>query len=167
MKKLVLFGMFCFALLSSNESKAQVSGSVTAGLLKFSDIDPMFGWNLAGKYNVNDDIRVGLNLGRYTVSFFEDAKFFIMTITGLFEYSFSEEKISPYAGIDLGLYRSGISGGSVTLSSTSFGFAPAAGLNFGINDNLSLNANAKYNVILFEGESDSAFGLNAGVVYKF
>jgi hypothetical protein len=167
MKKLVVFAMFCFALLSSNESKAQVSGSVTAGFLKFSDADPMFGWNLAGKYNINDDIRVGLNVGRYSVDFIGDAKYFIMPITGLFEYSFSQEKISPYAGIDLGLYRSGVSGGSTTISSTSFGFAPAAGLNYGINEKLSLNANAKYNVILFEGDSGSAFGLNAGVVYNF
>jgi len=156
MKKIITtFGAVLFAyLLFNNEAKAQVSVGANIGMFKFFDFVPQLGFNLNGKYSINDKIRVGANLGYY----FNDG-FITMPITGLFEYSFSDNDFSPYAGADIGIYRFAGSG--------LFGLAPVVGLNYNLSDNLLLNSNLKYHYIMSEGGSLSAFGVNAGVSYKF
>ena len=90
-----------------------------------------------------------------------------MPITALFEYSFSDNDFSPYAGADIGIYRFGFSGGGESSANGYFGLAPVVGFNYNLSDKLLLNANLKYHYIMTEGESTSAFGVNAGVCYKF
>ena len=73
MKKLMtIFGAVLFAsLLFSNEAKAQVSVGANLGMFKsFTEgSDAQLGFNLNGKYSINDKIRVGGNLGYYFKSY--------------------------------------------------------------------------------------------------
>ena len=174
MKKLMtIFGAVLFAsLLFSNEAKAKVSVGANLGMFKsFTEgSDAQLGFNLNGKYSINDKIRVGGNLGYYFKSydfFGSKLRSFTMPITALFEYSFSDNDFSPYAGADIGIYRFGFSGGGESSANGYFGLAPVVGFNYNLSDKLLLNANLKYHYIMTEGESTSAFGVNAGVCYKF
>jgi hypothetical protein len=172
MKKVItIFGAVLFAsLLFTNEAKAQVSVGANLGMFKsFTEgSDAQLGFNLYGKYSINDKIRVGGNLGYYFKSydfFGSKLRSFTMPITALFEYSFSDNDFSPYAGADIGIYRFGLSGGGGDV--LNFGLAPVVGFNYNLSDKLLLNGNLKYHYIMSEGESTSAFGVNAGVCYKF
>lgn len=183
MKKLSLlfFALFCFFSFSAN---AQISGVATLGLQApigdFADGANMgFGINLAGKYMLNDNMAVGLNLG-YNRFGGEDwdfgegdykVSYSMIPITGLFEYHFGGEAIKPYVGADLGLYSFGArvkySGESESDSEMYFGLAPVAGILYDLNENLRLCANIKLHNVFSEGESLSWFGINAGVVIPF
>ncbi len=152
-----------------NSARAQFSLGANLGLFRpnYENAESLFGINLAGKYSVNEKMRAGLNLGYYFKSFEGDGRFFYQPITGLFEYSFSENAFSPYAGVDVGFYRNGFSGDGETFATSALGLAPVAGFNYELSDKLSLNTNLKYHYILTEGESTGVIGVNAGVVVKF
>jgi hypothetical protein len=86
-----------------------------------------------------------------------------MPITGLVEYKLIENKLNPYAGLDLGFYRFGIAG----FSGTYLGLAPTTGINYEIDDKLSINGNFKFHYILSsELSSSSLININAGISYK-
>jgi hypothetical protein len=172
MKKLAtlsLIGLFCMCF---NNTNAQVLSGVNVGMFKpFTEgSKTQFGFSLVGKYNINEKIRVGANLGYYFSS--EDVMgskivAFTRPYTALFEYSFSDNDFSPYAGADIGIYQMGASGGGVTLAKGYLGLAPVAGLNYNLSDKLLLNGNLKFHYILSEGKSTSAIGINVGLAYKF
>jgi len=134
------------------------------------------GGTLTLRYGIGENIRVGANLG-YFVKNEKDADLDIsastswVPITGTFEYSFGGESFSPYAGLDLGLYRLGVSVdadvANVTISDSYFGLAPTLGVMYNLSDNLALNANAKYHYVLAEDEAQSLIGIGAGIVFKF
>ena len=157
------------ACMSVNNTNAQSSIGVNLGLYNSLEegADSQFGFNLAGKLAISDQIRVGANIGYYFKSYEFGGRSFTMPITGLFEYSFNDEDFSPYAGIDLGIYRFGFSYDGNSDSQGYFGLAPVFGFNFSVADNLLLNFNAKYHYIMSEGESTSALGINAGVALTF
>ena len=84
------------------------------------------------------------------------------------EYSFSTEKVSPYVGLDLGIYRSGLSGGGESLWFDSMlNVAPKAGLNIGLSDSYGLNVHAKYHLLKYEDVSTNAISINFGVFKNF
>lgn len=145
---------------------AQFSLVPNIGVLKLKDIDPQFGFHLAGKYTLKENISLGANIGYYFKS--EDGlTLFSMPLTGLFEYSLTSSKFSPYVGADVGLYRIGISGGGETISTSNFGMAPVIGFNYTIAQKISLNSNFKYHYILTDEETTSGIAINAGLVFKF
>ncbi len=134
-----------------------------------------FGLNLSGKYLLNDNMAVGLNLG-YN-GFGTDLKgftFSFMPITGLFEYHINLDQFTPYVGADLGLYnyrykmKGEIMGEKFNNSDSEiyFGFAPTVGALYNINSDIALTANAKYNFVLTEDDPSSFLGINFGIVYK-
>ncbi|NLN95687.1 MAG: porin family protein [Bacteroidales bacterium] len=130
-----------------------------------------FGLNLSGKYLLNDNMAVGLNLG-YN-SFKTDLKgitFSFMPITGLFEYHINLDQFTPFIGADLGLYNYGykikVEDYNNSDSEIYFGFAPTVGALYNINSDIALTANAKYNFVLTEDDPSSFLGINFGIVYK-
>lgn len=183
MKKLSLLFLvlFCFFSFSAN---AQIYGGATLGLQApigdFGDAADMgFGINLTGKYMLNENMAVGLNLG-YNRFGGEDwdlgegdykISYSMIPITGLFEYHFGGDVVKPYLGADLGLYSFGATvkygGESESDSELYIGFAPVAGILYDLNENLKLCANIKFHNVFAEGESLSWFGINAGVVIPF
>jgi outer membrane protein W len=180
MKKLVsVFVAVGCLLVISNQSKAQISAGVTGGALIWAqDGESMTfpGGTLTLRYGISDNIRIGANLGYFFKSETIDdisVSTFWVPITGAIEYSFGGEKFSPYAGLDLGLYRSGVSIDDdelvLSVSSSFFGFAPTLGMMYDLSDNLALNVNAKYHYILpgEEGDPQSLIGIGAGIVLKF
>ncbi len=165
-RSLVLFCLFSMLIAGFNSARAQFSVGVNVGMIKIEDFDALFGLNVSGKYSINDKMSVGLNLGHYFKSE-EGYSIFLQPITGLFEYSFTDNDFSPYAGLDVGFYRFGASFDGESEAESNLGFAPTAGVNYNLSDKLALNANFKYHYILFEGESSGAIGINAGVCFKF
>lgn len=184
MKKLVsLFVVVGCLMVISNQSNAQISAGVTGGALIWSADGESItypGGTLTLRYGISDNLRIGANLGYFfkkESETIEGTTFSSSTswvpITGAIEYSFGGEKFSPYAGLDLGLYRLSASvdveGLDISVSDSYFGFAPTLGMMYNLSDNLALNANAKYHYILpgEEGEAQSLIGIGAGIVLKF
>jgi len=164
--------LFLAAFFISHESNAQVSVGADLGMFKtFTEgSEAQLGFNFNLGYSINDQTRVGVNLGYYMKSYDflgSNLTSFTMPITALFEYSFSDNDFSPYAGAEIGIYRFGVSGLGETIASGYFGLAPNVGVKYKLSDNISINSNIKYHYILSEVESTSAFGINAGVLYNF
>ena len=173
MKRNLLIGAM---LLIFSISQAQINVGATIGpqipMGSFGDsFNVGFGFNAAGKYMLQENMAVGLNLG-YS-RFGTDSDGFsgsMVPITGLFEYHFTSGKFKPYIGADLGLYRYGvkyeISGSTSKDSEIYFGFAPTGGVLYGLNENLSLCANLKLNYVIAEGDGVTWLGLNFGAFFK-
>jgi hypothetical protein len=170
MKK-VLVLIFAFLCIIVFNAQAQIDVGATIGLQiptgSFGDgVKTGFGFNLVGKYNLNSNIALGLNLGDQFFGIKDDGSFSVVPITGLFEYHFGTGKLKPYLGADLGLYIETAKEGSFKSTKTYFGFAPVGGILYGINEKLSFCANLKFTDVLSEGESTTWFGINAGIIYK-
>jgi len=163
MKKLFILSLFVGMFQVKNY--AQISGGANLGTM-ISDGEAIFGVTVNGKYELNDKLKVGANLGYFskkTEFFGSSIRYSIMPITGLVEYKLIENKLNPYAGLDLGFYRFGIAG----FSGTYLGLAPTTGINYEIDDKLSINGNFKFHYILSsELSSSSLININAGISYK-
>jgi opacity protein-like surface antigen len=173
MKKTLLIAAM---LLVFGVTQAQIHVGATIGpqfpLGDFGDAAKAgFGLNVAGKYMLNENMAVGLNLGytRFGTGV-EDFSYSMIPVTGLFEYHFGTGNIKPYAGADLGLYSFGvkfkIGDESSSDSKMYFGFAPTVGALYGLSDKLSLCANLKFNCVLSEGDASTWLGLNVGAIIK-
>lgn len=166
MKKILFCFLLLFLVLNSN---AQFSVGANLGGMKIlrAGFDGLlFGGNIVGKYKLNEKINVGINIGYSTKSYYGE-RLFIQPITGLFEYNFSSNKLSPYAGADIGLYRYGYNYSGYTYAESYFGFAFCGGINYSISEKLKLNSNLKFNYIVSSWESIPTLGINIGVLYHF
>ncbi|MDR3706142.1 MAG: porin family protein [Paludibacteraceae bacterium] len=181
MKKLVKFSaiaaMFLFSSLAAN---AQIKVGINAGaqlpMGDFKDLSKTgFGGGLSGKYMLNPNMGVGLNLGYYafdgkdqtaelsTASDTSTAsagktKVTIIPITANFTYYFGEGALKPYAGIDLGASIMKMKNDVFGLDSTTtkFSFAPVIGVQYSFNESLALDLNVKYNCIVGGIEKETA-----------
>jgi len=173
MKKLItIIGLTTTMALFVNNANAQkASLGINLGFYKgtASVSEGLIGPMIQGRYALNDNARLGLNFGYYFKSS-EFSTFAVNPITATFEYLFTTEGFKPYAGLDLGVYRSvvkfkGIISG--TFSASNFGLAPTLGFDYDISDKFGINANFKYNYIMSSLGSSGAISLNAGVYFKF
>lgn len=131
-----------------------------------------FGGTLIGRYAVNDNLRVGLDVGFYShsgkVSSDLSARF--IPINAVLDYSFATEGFQPYVGVGVGLTSTttkvSLLGTSVSTTSTNFNLAPTLGFRYGLSDALDLDFNVKYNIIFGDGDSISLLPIGLGVVYK-
>ena len=174
MKNYIKLFVFAAIMIASTNVNAQISVSANLGLLSntAAESEGTLGLNLEVKYDISDALRVGASAGYYSKS---DELNGIkvssntMPICGLVEYSFSDGKVSPYAGANFGLYKFGERlGGSykyLNVSSGYFGLAPVVGANYSLSDNLAINANAKYHYVITEGEASSLYSINVGVSF--
>lgn len=159
----------------------QLSATLNGGTLLLSDWDEeaFLGFNLEGKYDINENMRAGIALGFYNWSEGEDGfklGLNIIPVAASFEYKVLTGNFRPYAGINLGLNRTSVyvkfDGESEREAENDLSFAPVVGAEYWISDNLGINFNAKYHYIL-NGDADmeidnlTAFALNLGIVYSF
>jgi len=169
MKKLQLFLVaIIFAVTANAQIQIGVSGSVGLPMGAFGDAAKLgVGATVTGKYALNEKMTVGANIGYLSfASDYDGISWTFMPITALVEYNLGP----AYIGADFGLYSFGakveVEGVSANVSETYFGFAPVVGANFPISEKLVFNANAKYNVVMSEGESTSYVGINLGLLFK-
>jgi outer membrane protein W len=171
MKKLIQLAFAATLIFAAQSSFAQVSVSAGTGMFKGEDADGQIGLQMAFNYNVSDKIRIGANLGSYSKSETSGGEKFSyrsMPVALSGEYSFSTEKVSPYVGLDLGIFRVGYSGGGSTEWFDSWlNLAPKAGLNVGLSDSFGLNVHAKYHLLKYEDFSTSGISFNLGVFKNF
>ena len=127
-----------------------------------------FGGGLSGRYFLNDNMAVGLNIGYYSFSFHDvppaitSNSYYNLPITAAFDYYFMDEGFKPYAGLELGYIHTSykltqdVSGVSVDIKGSKGGllFAPVVGVAYELNDNLDILLNAKYMYGLTEGKTD-------------
>jgi outer membrane protein W len=177
MKTLIKISAICALVLFSFTSNAQMKLGVGGGLgLPMGDMgDYMkmgFGANVSGKYMLNDNMALGLNLGYHMFSAKDefggsDVKFTVIPIAPSFTYYFATEGFKPYVGTDLGFYmcksKNDITG--YDESATKLGFAPTVGFEYELSDKMGLDVNAKYNYITTEGSATTYIGINVGLVF--
>lgn len=136
-----------------------------------------FGGNVVGKYMLNDNMAIGLNIGYNSFgSDVDGVSSSMMPITALYEYHFGENEFKPYIGADLGLYNYSwkmeidmpfVGKTKIDDSKMYFGFAPTAGVLYGLSDKFGLCGNVKYHIITTEGSSSSFLGINVGGIFSF
>ncbi len=131
-----------------------------------------FGGTLIGRYALNDNLRVGLDVGFYSHSgkVTSDLTARFIPINAVLDYSFTTEGFQPYVGVGVGLTSTttkvSFLGGSVSTTSTNFNVAPTLGFRYGLSDALDLDFNVKYNIIFSDGDSVGLLPIGLGVVYK-
>lgn len=173
----IAFSVFVF-ILSHTQIYGQFGAGAQLGFLNpigENGSDAHYGFNFQGKYDVDENMRVGLNIGHYfrreTIPTFLGTTTITTAftpITALFEYSFIKEDFEPYGGIDMGLYRAAVSSGQFSNSESYFGLAPTAGARYSISQKFFIDGGLKFHLILSdENTTSSAIGFNAGVLYYF
>ena len=113
----------------NHQAKAQGSVGANVGLYKSfkQGSDVILGFNLNGKFYINENMREGGNICYYAKSnevLGIKTRSFIRPITALFEYSFSDNDFSPYIGGDMGIYRVGLSINENSVVNANFGLLP-------------------------------------------
>ena len=182
MRKFKTIAFILFALIAFN-----VHGQINVGLTvgpqlpmgDFGDIAKTgFGVDVVGKYMLNDNMAVGLNVGyisfgKYEVAGVATYESSMMPITALYEYYFGTEGFVPYVGADLGMYsytaKSTINlpflgETEVKATKSYFGFAPKVGVLYDLNDKVKLEGNIKYHIVSSEGSSTTFLGINVGAI---
>lgn len=172
MKKLLtIIGLTTSMAIFVNNAKAQkISVGANFGFLKPSNVEGHMGIMLQAKYSLNDNMRLGINLGYYFKSYSlgeSSIKSILSPYTATFEYLFSTEGFKPYAGLDLGVYRWVVSGEGLAIGASNFGIAPTLGTDYDISEKFGINANFKYNYIMTQVASTGAISFNAGIYIKF
>lgn len=155
----------------------QISGGAQLGLLTpmgENSGDSQFGLNLMGRYEVNDQMNIGANIGYYQKSnsttifgtTIKSAVFSLpVTLTG--EYLFSNNDFRPYASADLGLFAFGARFNGESSSSSYLTLAPGAGGRYAINKDLSLDISLKYHLVFNNNNTSGFLATNVGVLYAF
>ena len=169
-KKITLVAaIILFAFGVNAQIKLNAGASLVLPMGDFGDaFKTSFGFNVGGKYMLNDKMAVGANIGYVMLqpeTKISGVTYSMMPIVGSFTYYLGGEGFKPYAGIDLGYYIIKASGGGISISTSDFGFAPTVGFEYGFSDKLSLDVNAKYHYIMSDPDASSAVGIIIGIAY--
>ncbi|MEN9332979.1 MAG: hypothetical protein RLY35_159 [Bacteroidota bacterium] len=160
-------------MVANLSSFSQFSVGVGGGIFRNdgSGNDSQLGPQIQLNYNVTDNIRIGAHFGYYKNSTdFLGTKISIisMPVSLSAEYAFMTDAISPYAGIDVGMLKSGISSdGNSEFGDGMLNIAPKLGINYNINDSWGLNLHGKYHFLLYDGSQYNALSFNLGVIKNF
>ncbi len=158
-------------------SQVGVKGGFDAGFPVNGNNDKAkVGFYFGLTYNFNENMRI---------EFLQDILFQGQTNTGIavhnnlygstvgFDYSFVLGSFRPYLGLNLGsfTFQSVVNSsfGKTKATSTYFGLVPKIGLDYAINDNLSVGFAVKHNLIVPNNKNGNLYnmvGLNVGVAYK-
>jgi len=174
-----LLGFFAFNAQAQINVGATIGAQIPMGDFS-NDLKTGFGINAVGKYMLNENMALGLNLGYSKFGTDIDGlSCSMMPVTALFEYYFGDGNVKPFLGADLGLYNYNakveytIMGQSQSSSDSKsyLGFAPTVGILCDLNDNFSLLANLKYNYVMSKddatGESAATWlGINVGAIFR-
>lgn len=160
-------------LVANLSSFSQFSVGIGGGIFRNdgSGNDSQLGPQIQLNYNVNDNIRIGAHFGYYTNSSdFIGTKisFISMPISVSTEYAFMTDAISPYAGIDIGALKYGISSdGNSEFGDGMLNIAPKLGINYNISESWGLNLHGKYHFLLSDGNQYGALSFNLGLIKNF
>ncbi len=201
MKKITLSitAIILLALCVSNNANAQMSFGLTGGVgipmgdmadKAKGDLGTGFGGTLQGRYHINDNMAIGLNIGYFSFAPKDlpsgvTGSGTVMPISAAFDYYFMTDGFKPYVGIELGYmnstYKASGSGMDISASNGGIMFAPVIGAAYGVNDNLDILFNLKY---MYGGTSGTVnttvggttvpvdiatttyIGINIGIQYK-
>lgn len=157
---------FTFSATAQISIGASVGAQLPMG--DFGDVfNTGFGINGVAKYDLNENMKVGLNVGYNSFgSDLNGVSASLIPVTGLFEYYLPMEGFKPYIGADLGFYNIKLEALGISDSETYIGFAPTAGVLYDFTEQLSFNANLKYNYIDADNDNITYVGVNLGLVYK-
>ncbi|MFP4664108.1 MAG: outer membrane beta-barrel protein [Bacteroidales bacterium] len=163
-----------FSILLSGTSEAQVSALIEGGMIQFTQTEnqtTQLGLQLSGKYSLNDNFRMGANLGYYFRShshpLLGNYHEYTMPVSLLAEYILIKHDFSPYVGLQGGMYRMGTAGDHAS-SMVYTGFAPLVGFDYNLSESLRLTANFRYHFIFSELDTSTrALGVNAGIILDF
>lgn len=170
MKRVLFFKLIVIlTLICYSNVHAQPEAGVTLGPQFFTNGGGTgLGGALHGRYWLQDNLRIGLNFGFYSWSE-SDASLNIIPISGSVEYVLALNQLNAFAGADLGAYiisaKADTGFGDFGASSTKLGLAPTIGVEYPLNDKLTLHSNLKYNLLFVEGGS-GFLGLNLGLILK-
>lgn len=147
MKKQVVLSLLLLTLTGAIKLHAQnvykpfkvdLSSGYSSPSSKTGDISGGLNFSLEPKYNITDQIAVGLKgevallvSGSSSGNSGQVALLRNTSVTG--EYYFTMTKVRPYAGLSLGFYTGTVfdANGKSYTGDSQFGFAPRAGLQFG------------------------------------
>lgn len=175
MKKLTKILAICALVLISVTANAQMKLGVGGGLAlpmgDYGDALKMgFGVNVGGKYMLNDNMALGIDLGYHMFTAKDEAdgsdvKFSVIPIAPSFTYYFATEGFKPYAGANVGFYMTKWKVGDASETASKIGFAPVLGFEYALGEKMGLDVNAKYNYIATEGTACTYLGINVGLVF--
>ena len=173
MKKILTTALFVTTVMTF--AQAQISAGLTlapvvptGGYAKFAGIG--FGLTGEGRYVLNDQMTVGINVGHYRTPTkdlqvplqFRDGVFAVgyrgnyrsTFVTSVTEYFLLEDELRPFVGLEAGAFITGYTWkedeAEVTQapefkeSKVGFGLAPIVGALYELNDGLELSATIKY-----------------------
>jgi outer membrane protein W len=196
LKMIAVAGIVTGSVLTSN---AQIAIGLTGGFgspmgdMSNKDKGSLgsgFGGGLTGRYFVNDNMAVGVNLSYFSFTVNDvpsgvTASYNNMPITAAFDYYFMDEGFKPYAGLEAGFintsYKTSTGGADISFSKGGLLVAPVVGFAYEINDNIDLMLNAKYMYGMTSGKQDvtvsgvtgsvetydaTFLNINLGVSYK-
>lgn len=158
MKKLaVLVAIVACLIVCNQTAKAQAFSQgtklFTAGL-RFQDyLTPVF---VSAEFGVTDHVGVG---GLVWFARKEEINFLAPSVFANYHFSLANEKLDPYAGAGIGIWRASYEGES----DSSTAFTIQGGFRYYFTE--QWGAKAQINIDFIEGENDTAFQL--GVSYKF
>ena len=181
-KKIALIIALATVGTFSAEAQISIGGSlgVNMPLSDFGDSKTGFstglGIGLQGRYDLNDNMKVGLNTGYYSFSAQVSDKitFRVIPVVAVFDYYLMTEGVKPYVGLDFGMYlgQLALDGKTDDIDPINkFGIAPHAGVAYEVNDMLDVFGNVGYNMIFNKddanGEKDITYlAINLGVSYS-
>ncbi len=192
MKKNIIFTTLTM-LLFSLTALSQIG--VKAGFALGEPLDDNtsnlhLGFNVGVTYDVTENITAELLLESLyrkesiSIPFFGtmEIKSNVMPITVGAQYKFLTDKIQPYAGLNLGIYRFRTEVFGTSDAESYFGLYPKLGISLEVADNIFIDAAIKYHLAFTpsvqetddfgnpSGQSSAnttIFGANIGVIYKF
>lgn len=172
--RITIAGIIFFCGLQAH---AQFSAGLQVGMYSPTEknSDAQYGVNINGKYNINQQLRVGINIGYFLRSYSTvvgEASTYTSPLSIFGEYSFGTDQFRPYVGADLGSYTLGLKILGVSASESFLGFAPVAGFDYSLSEKLLLNGNLKFHVVTGStssgsSSSTSALSVLVGLMFKF
>lgn len=169
LKMIAVAGIVTGSVFTSN---AQIAIGLTGGMgLPMGDMSNKdktnlgsgFGGGLTGRYFLNDNMAVGVNLSYFSFTVNDvpsgfTASYSNLPITAAFDYYFMDEGFKPYVGLEAGFinasYKTSGGGADISFSKGGLLVAPVVGFAYGVNDNIELMLNAKYMYGMTSGKQD-------------
>jgi hypothetical protein len=146
--------------------------AVSYSLLHDFELEETFpvGWLVAltGHFTPNFAF-VGEVGGSYKTIDFDgdDVSFRVYSFLGGVKFQSREASFTPFAQALLGAAVAGVSFAGESESTTAFAVQPGAGIDFRLNDSLSMRLQGDYRFITSEGESSNEFRFAVGIVFPF
>lgn len=168
MKKLIF--TVATLLLIATQGNTQIEVGATLGVMHLpvsKTTSNLMGASVLGKYELVKTLRVGASFGYYNQSVSTNLSSFVIPMMASVDYKYSKGKFAPFGGLELGMYRMGISAtGFGSLATNNLAFVPMIGCDYEITKQINITTNIKYNYVMTSGSSISGLGFNLGLAYK-